>query len=153
MNPYKRLWILQTKELSTRSFSCSSTFAGSFTRFVVRSFSPASARWTFWSLTRSFAYLVARSDVRSLGFPFVRSFALRVCSVFPPLVWRTSKTEKQKEQLSTRKSYISRQLMLNIIITSQRFLATKIRLRHPLEIPGNLPGISTGRQITRSIPM
>ena len=46
---------LQTKELSTRSFSCSSSFAGSFTRFLVRSFSPArSARQTvyvrFWFL-------------------------------------------------------------------------------------------------------
>ena len=32
---------LQTKELSTRSFSCSPSFTGSFTRFLVRSFSPA----------------------------------------------------------------------------------------------------------------
>ena len=41
IDSYKRLE-LQTKELSTRSFSCSSSFAGSFTRFLVRSFSPAS---------------------------------------------------------------------------------------------------------------
>ena len=39
---------LQTKELSTRSFSCSSSFAGSFTRFLVRSFSPASTRRTVY---------------------------------------------------------------------------------------------------------
>ena len=44
---YKRLE-LQTKELSTRSFSCLSSFAGSFTRFLVRSFSPASTRRTVY---------------------------------------------------------------------------------------------------------
>ena len=43
IDSYKRLE-LQTKGLSTRSFSCSSSFAGSFTRFLVRSFSPASTR-------------------------------------------------------------------------------------------------------------
>ena len=47
IDSYKRLE-LQTKELSTRSFSCSSlSFAGSFTRFV-RSFSPASTRQTVY---------------------------------------------------------------------------------------------------------
>ena len=40
IDSYKRLE-LQTKELSTRSFRCSSSFAGSFTRFLVRSFLPA----------------------------------------------------------------------------------------------------------------
>ena len=47
IDSYKRLE-LQTKELSTRSFSCSSSFAGSFTRFLVRSFSPASTRRTVY---------------------------------------------------------------------------------------------------------
>ena len=84
IDSYKRTE-LQTKELSTRSFSCSSRFAGSFTRFLVRrSFSPASARWTVRSLTRSFGYSLARSDVSSLVIPFVRSFAFLVCSVVPP---------------------------------------------------------------------
>ena len=83
IDSYKRTE-LQTKELSTRSFSCSSRLAGSFTRFLVRSFSPASARWTVRSLTRSFGYSLARSDVSSLVIPFVRSFAFLVCSVVPP---------------------------------------------------------------------
>ena len=39
------------------------------------------------------------------------------------------------------------------IITSQRFLATKNRPRHPVEIPGKLPGISTGSRISWSIPV
>ena len=37
IDSYKRLE-LQTKELSTRSFNCSSSFAGSFTHSVSRSF-------------------------------------------------------------------------------------------------------------------
>ena len=82
IDSYKRTE-LQTKELSTRSFSCSSWLAGSFTRFLVRLFSPASARWTVRSLTRSFGYSLARMLV-SLGIPFVRSFAFLVCSVVPP---------------------------------------------------------------------
>ena len=53
---------LQTKELSRRSFSCSSSFAGSFTRFLVRSFSPASTRRTV----------------------YVSGFWFLVCSVVPP---------------------------------------------------------------------
>ena len=79
-----RTFWLQTKELSTRSFSCSSSFAGSFTRFLVRSFSPASVRWTVWSLTRSFGYPFARSDIHSPRLQFVCSFAFLVCSVVPP---------------------------------------------------------------------
>ena len=43
IDSYKRLE-LQTKELSTRS----SSFAGSFTRFLVRSFSPASTQRTVY---------------------------------------------------------------------------------------------------------
>ena len=61
IDSYKRLE-LQTKELSTRSFSCSSSFAGSFTWFLIRSFSPASTRQT----------------VNISGFWFL------VCSVVPP---------------------------------------------------------------------
>ena len=63
IDSYKRTE-LQTKELSTRSFSrLTSSLAGLFSRFLVRSFSPASARWTVRSLTRSFGYSLARSDV------------------------------------------------------------------------------------------
>ena len=47
IDSYKRLE-LQTKELSTRSFSCSSSFAGSFARFLVRSFSQVSTRRTVY---------------------------------------------------------------------------------------------------------
>ena len=47
IDSYKRLE-LQTKELSTRSFSCSSSFAGSFTLFLVHSFSQASTRRTVY---------------------------------------------------------------------------------------------------------
>ena len=50
IDSYKRLE-QQTKELSTRSFSCSSSFVGSFTRFLVRSFSPLehlADRLRFW---------------------------------------------------------------------------------------------------------
>ena len=61
IDSYKRLE-LQTKELSTQSFSCSSSFAGSFTRFLVRSFSPASTRRTV----------------------YVSGFWFLVCSVVPP---------------------------------------------------------------------
>ena len=61
IDSYKRLE-LQTKELSTRSFSCSSSFAGSFTRFLVHSFSQASTRRTV----------------------YVSGFWFLVCSVVPP---------------------------------------------------------------------
>ena len=73
IDSYKRL------ELQTRSYPL-----GSFTRFLVRSFLPTNARWTVLSLTRSFGYSFARSDVRSLRLPFVRSFAFLVCSVVSP---------------------------------------------------------------------
>ena len=61
IDSYKRLEV-QTKELSTRSFSCSSGFAGSFTQFLVRSFSPAST----WRTV------------------YVSGFWFLVCSVVPP---------------------------------------------------------------------
>ena len=61
IDSYKHLE-LQTKELSTRSFSCSSSFAGSFTRFLVRSFSLAGTRRTV----------------------YVSGFWFLVCSVVPP---------------------------------------------------------------------
>ena len=55
IDPYKRLE-LQTKELSTRSFSCSSSFEGSLTQFLVRSFSPVSTRRTVY--VSGFRFLV-----------------------------------------------------------------------------------------------
>ena len=69
-----RLW-LQRRELFTRSFSCSSGFARSFTRFFVRSFSPVSVRWTVKLLTRSLGYSFAHPVIRSLVLPLARSFA------------------------------------------------------------------------------
>ena len=42
IDPFQHL-LLQTKELSTQSFSCSSGFASSYARFFVRSFSPMAA--------------------------------------------------------------------------------------------------------------
>ena len=63
IDPYKCLE-LQTKELSTRSFSCSSSFASSFTWFLICSFSRASTQRTI----------------------YVSGFWFLVCSVVPPSV-------------------------------------------------------------------
>ena len=75
IDSYKRLE-LQTKELSTRSFSCSSSFAGSFTRFLVHSFSPSSARWTVLIVNS-----VIRLSVRSLECSFAWASACSFVSV------------------------------------------------------------------------
>ena len=72
LNPNKRA-------VHPQSISCSPSFASSFTRFLVYSFSPENVWWTVWSMTRALGYPFALIlVVRSLVLPLALSFAFLV---------------------------------------------------------------------------